>query len=190
MGCVMEDHDTTPVPDVPAAEPEKSAASPVPERDELAEQKKLLAETNERYLRLAADFDNYRKRVARDQESLVHHANERFAVDVLEIADNLERALKSDDEHHRTGVEHIRSLFADILARHGISPIDALKKTFDPNEHEAIAHIPSEEKEGVVVDVVSPGYRMHKKVIRYAKVAVSKGTNNQKAACDSPKKED
>lgn len=193
MGCVMEDHDTPPVPDTKAKEPEKPAASPVPERDELAEQKKLLADANERYLRLAADFENYRKRVARDQESLVHHANERFAVDVLEIADNLERALKADDEHLRTGVEHIRNLFADILARHGISQIDALKKTFDPNEHEAIAHVPSNEKEGMVIDVVSPGYRMHKKVIRYAKVAVSKGKTNsedQKPNCDSRKKED
>jgi molecular chaperone GrpE len=191
MGCAMEDHDTTPVPDTKANEPEQSAASQTPERDELAEQKRLLADANERYLRLAADFDNYRKRVTRDQESLVHHANERFAVDVLEIADNLERALKADDEHLRTGVEHIRSLFADILARHGISQIDAVKKTFDPGEHEAIAHVPSPEKEGMVVDVVSPGYRMHKKVIRYAKVAVSKGTpDNQKEHCESTKKED
>jgi len=193
MGCAMEDHDTTPVPDTTAKEPEQSAASPVSERDELAEQKRLLADLNERYLRLAADFDNYHKRVARDQESLVHHANEQFAVDVLEIADNLERALKADDAHLRTGVEHIRHLLADILARHGISQIDALKKSFDPGEHEAIAHIPSDEKEGIVVDVVSPGYRMHKKVIRYAKVAVSKGTKNkedQTTRKDSPIKED
>jgi len=185
----MEDHDTTPVPDIAAAEPEDSSSSLSPECDELAEQKKQLADANERYLRLAADFDNYRKRVARDQESLVHHANERFAVDVLEIADNLERALNADDKHLRTGVERIRSLLADILARHGISPVDALKKTFDPSEHEAIAHIPSDEKEGVVVDVVSPGYRMHKKVIRYAKVAVSNGKTkgkDQTTKKDSP----
>jgi len=68
-----------------------------------------------------------------------------------------------------------------------------LEKTFDPNEHEAIAHVPSDEKEGMVIDVVSPGYRMHKKVIRYAKVAVSKGKTNsedQKPNCDSRKKED
>jgi len=106
---------------------------------------------------------------------MVQHANERFAVDILEIADNLERALKADDNHLRTGVEQIHQLLGGILARQGITPIDALKKSFDPEEHEAIAHIPSDETEGTVVDVVSPGYRMHKKVIRYAKVAVSKG---------------
>ena len=64
-------------------------------RDELAEQKKRYEELNDRYLRLAADFDNYRKRTARDHEAMVQHANECFAVDILEIADNLERALKS-----------------------------------------------------------------------------------------------
>ena len=175
MGCAMEDHDTTPVPETPAAEPEATVTGPQPGRDELAEQKKQYVDLNDRYLRLAADFDNYRKRVARDQESLVHHANERFAVDVLEIADNLERALKADNEHLRTGVDHIRQLLDGILARHGISPIEAMKRSFDPCEHEAIAHVPSDEKEGTEVDVVSPGYRMHKKVIRYAKVAVSNG---------------
>ena len=64
------------------------------------------------------------------------------------------------------------------LLRHGITPIDALKKPFNPAEHEAIAHVPSDEKAGTVIDEVSRGYRMHDKVIRYAKVAVSKG--NQK----------
>jgi molecular chaperone GrpE len=171
----MEDHDTTPVPDDKAAVPETPVSSPIQPRDELAEQKKHYDDLNDRFLRLAADFDNYRKRTARDHEAIVQHANEHFAVDILEIADNLERALKSDDDHLRTGVEQIHQLLCGILTRQGITPIDALKKSFDPGEHEAIAHIPSDETEGTVVDVVSPGYRMHKKVIRYAKVAVSKG---------------
>jgi len=174
----MEDHNTTPVPDDKAAVPETPVSSPLQSRDELAEQKMQYEELNNRYLRLAADFDNYRKRTARDHEAMVQHANERFAVDVLEIADNLERALKSDDDHLRTGVEQIHQLLCGILARQGITPIDALKKTFDPGEHEAVAHIPSDETEGTVIDVVSPGYRMHKKVIRYAKVAVSKGNTS------------
>jgi len=174
----MEDYDTTPVPDDKAAVPETPGSSPFQTPDELAEQKKQYKELNDRYLRLAADFDNYRKRTARDHEAMVQHANERFAVDILEIADNLERALKSDDTHLRTGVEQIHQLLCGILARQGITPIDALKKSFDPEEHEAVAHIPSNEAEGTVVDVVSPGYRMHKKLIRYAKVAVSKGNNS------------
>jgi molecular chaperone GrpE len=171
----MEENETTPVPDTKAAVPETPVFPPPETRDELAEQKKRYEDLNDRYLRLAADFDNYRKRIARDHEAMVQHANERFAVDVLEIADNLERALKSDDNHLREGVEQIHQLLSGILVRHGITPIDALKKSFDPGEHEAVAHIPSDDAEGTVVDVVSPGYRMHKKVIRYAKVAVSKG---------------
>ena len=130
------------MPDDNAAVPETPVSPPPQKRDELAEQKKRCEELNDRYLRLAADFDNYRKRTARDHEALVQHANERFAVDILEIADNLERALKADDDHLRTGVEQIRQLLAGILARHGITPIDALKKSFDPGEHEAVAHIP------------------------------------------------
>ncbi|MFA6362556.1 nucleotide exchange factor GrpE [Methanoregula sp.] len=178
----MEDYDTTPVPENNAAEPETPVSPPLQPRDELAEQKKQYEDLNDRYLRLAADFDNYRKRTARDHEDMVHHANERLAVDILEVADNLERALKSDDIHLRTGVEQIHQLLCGILARHGITPIDALKKSFDPGEHDAVAHIPSNEAEGTVVDVVSPGYRMYKKVIRYAKVAVSKGKNSHDEA--------
>ena len=171
----MENHDTMPLPDDSAAVPETPVSPPPEQCDELALQKKRCEELNDRYLRLAADFDNYRKRTARDHETQVNLANERFAVDILEIADNLDRALKADEDHLRTGVEQIRQLLAGILARHSITPIDALKTSFDPAVHEAVAHIPSEEREGTVVDVVSPGYRMHNKVIRYAKVAVSKG---------------
>jgi len=175
----MEDYNTTPVTDDKTAVQETPESPPLQARDELAEQKKQFEDLNDRYLRLAADFDNYRKRTARDHEDMIQHANEHFAVDILEIADNLERALKSDDNHLRTGIEQIHKLFCTILTRNGITPIDALKKSFDPGEHEAVAHIPSNEAEGTVVDVVSPGYRMHKKVIRYAKVAVSRGNNSK-----------
>jgi len=183
MGQTMEDHDTTPVPADNAAVPENPGSPPPGQSDEVAGQKKKYEELNDRYLRLAADFDNYRKRIGRDHEAQVQLANERFAVDILEIADNLDRALKADETHLRTGVEQIRNLLAGVLARHGISPIDAQKNSFDPGIHEAVAHIPSEEREGTVVDVVSPGYRMHNKVIRYAKVAVSKGNqmNDEKS---------
>ncbi|MGB9221619.1 nucleotide exchange factor GrpE [Methanoregula sp.] len=164
-----------PVPDDNAAVTETPVSPPPQQRDELEDQKKRFEELNDRYLRLAADFDNYRKRIARDHEAQAQHANERFAVDILEIADNLDRALKADEDHLRIGVEQIRELLTGILARHSITSIDAFKTSFDPALHEAVAHIPSEEREGIVVDVVSPGYRMHNKVIRYAKVAVSKG---------------
>jgi molecular chaperone GrpE len=141
----------------------------------LDEQKKAFAELNDRYLRLAADFDNFKKRTARDRETITNLANERFAVDIIEVLDNFERAIKADDTHLREGIVQIQHLLNSQLQRHGITPLDALNKPFNPAEHEAIAHVPSEEKEGIVVDEVARGFRMHDKVIRYAKVAVSKG---------------
>ena len=156
--------------------------NPLPEclplANELDEQKKAYAELNDQFLRLAADFENFKKRTARDRELSISLANERFAIDILEVVDNLERALKADDTHLREGICQIQQLLDAQLLRHGINPIDALKKQFNPSEHEAIAHVTSDETVGTVIDVVARGYRMHDKVIRYAKVAVSKG--NQK----------
>jgi len=153
--------------------PESSSGPPEPD-----EQKKAYEELNDRFLRLAADFENFRRRTAKERESIVALANERFAVDLLEVMDNFERALKSDDSHLREGLEQIRQLMSAQLQRHGVMPIDSLKKTFNPAEHDAIAHIPSGEPEGTVIDEVSRGYTMNEKVIRHAKVAVSKGNQD------------
>jgi molecular chaperone GrpE len=140
----------------------------------LDEQKKAYSELNDRYLRLAADFENFKKRTARDRETITNLANERFAVDILEVLDNFERAIKADDAHLREGIVQIQHLLSSQLQRHGVMPLDALKKPFNPAEHEAIAHVSSDEKEGIVIDEVARGYRMYDKVIRHAKVAVSK----------------
>jgi molecular chaperone GrpE len=139
------------------------------------EPKKEYNELSDRYLRLAADFDNFRKRSARERETILQFANERFAVDLLEVMDNLDRAARADDASLREGLARIRELCSAVLERHGITPIDVMTKKFDPAEHEAIAHIPSDCEEGVVIDEVARGYRMHDRVIRFAKVAVSKG---------------
>lgn len=149
---------------------------------ELEEQKKANAELNDRFLRLAADFENFRKRAEREQERIIVLATERFAADVLEVVDNLERAQKADDSHLREGVNQIRQLLNTILRRHGITPIDSLKKPFNPEEHEAIAHVPSDSEPGMVIDEISRGYRMQGKVIRYAKVAVSKSKDEKMEA--------
>ena len=76
----------------------------LPLRDELDEQKKAFADLNDQFLRLAADFENFKKRTARDREISISLANERFAIDILEVVDNLERALKADDTHLREGI--------------------------------------------------------------------------------------
>jgi molecular chaperone GrpE len=176
-GCTMNDAERDPeqegigTPDsteLPLPEP----VSAYPEPDE---QKKAFAELNDQFLRLAADFENFKRRTIRERESVVALANERFAIDLLEVVDNFDRALKSDDSHLREGLEQIRQLLSAQLQRHGIIPIDSLNKPFNPREHEAIAHVSSGQPEGTVIDEVSRGYRMNEKVIRHAKVAVSKG---------------
>ncbi|QYZ77944.1 nucleotide exchange factor GrpE [Methanofollis formosanus] len=137
--------------------------------------KKASEELNQRCLRLAADFDNFRKRTARQTEENRQFALEKFAVELLEVADNFERALKADDASLREGLESIRKEFTGILEKHGVNPIECVNRDFNPEEHEAVACIPSDHPEGTVVEEFIRGYCMHDKVIRHAKVAVSKG---------------
>jgi molecular chaperone GrpE len=163
-----------------------AAENPLPESqllvDEIETQKKAFTELNDQLLRLAADYENFKKRTTRERETLISCANERFAIDILEVMDNFERALKSDDTHLREGILQIQQLLDAQLLRNGITPLNAQKKQFNPAEHEAIAHVTSEEPAGTVIDEVSRGYRMHDKVIRYAKVAVSKGNQKDQEA--------
>ena len=180
MGCLMSDAERDPVQDAEMEEgttevPTKEPSCTAPDPDE---QKKAYDELNDRFLRLAADFENFRKRTARERESVVAFANERFAIDLLEVIDNFDRALKADDNHLREGLMQIRQLFSTQLERQGIAPIVAMDQQFNPEEHEAIAHVPSDKPEGTVIDEVTRGYRMHDKVIRHAKVAVSKGNQD------------
>jgi molecular chaperone GrpE len=158
--------------------PENPLTDPVSGTPEPEEQKRAFAELNDQFLRLAADFENFKRRTAKERESVIALANERFAIDLLEVVDNFDRALKSDDSHLREGLEQIRQLLDSQLQRHGIMPLDARDKPFNPVEHEAIAYITSKEPEGTVVEEVTRGYRMNEKVIRHAKVAVSKGNQN------------
>jgi molecular chaperone GrpE len=180
MGCTM--HDAEHSTEQNEVQDSGMAENPVPDSQllvaEIEAQKKAFAELSDQLLRLAADFENFKKRTARDRENSISLANERFAIDILEVVDNFERALKTDDTHLREGILQIRQLLNAQLLRNGITPLDAQKKQFNPAEQEAIAHITSEEPAGTVIDEVSRGYRMQDKVIRYAKVVVSKG--NQK----------
>lgn len=142
-----------------------------------ADLKRSSDELNDRYLRLAADFDNFRKRTARETEEVRKYALEKFAVELLDVVDNFERALKSDDASLREGLESIRKQFSGVLEKNGIKPITCLHQPFNPKEHEAVTCIPSEHPEGTVVEEFTRGYCMHDRVIRHAKVAVSKGNN-------------
>jgi len=180
MGCRMEDDSTNGAGQKDAPAGSASPDQPVPAESKQADGlKQQYDELHDQYLRLAADFDNFRKRTLRDHERIMQQANEQLATDMLEVVDNLERAARFDDSHIREGLVQIQQLCAAILQRHGITPIDSLDKAFDPAVHEAIAHLPSDKEAGTVIDEMSKGYRMHDKVIRFAKVAVSKGNERE-----------
>jgi len=178
MGCIMDDAEReAEAAGTTVAREEEDQASAVPSSTESGLRKEC-TELNERYLRLVADFENFRRRTAKERESVAALATERFAVDILEVVDNFDRALNADDTHLREGVDQIRRLLAAQLQRHGIIPMESLQRPFNPAEHEAVAHILSDEAEGTVINEVSRGYRMHDRVIRHAKVAVSKGNQH------------
>ncbi|WP_245618997.1 nucleotide exchange factor GrpE [Methanogenium cariaci] len=136
-------------------------------------------EQNKRYLRLAADFENYKRRVARETEERSNRAVEQLACDVLVIADNIERALASDENTLREGVEQIHKLLESVLNRHEIIRIECLNLSFNPETQEAVAYVPSDCNEGTVIDEIQTGYCRKGKVIRCARVAVSQGKTTE-----------
>jgi molecular chaperone GrpE len=127
--------------------------------------------------RLAADFDNYRKRTARDQEALVARAHERLVKELLPILDDLERALDAAEVHDEAtvveGVRLVQRALQAALEREGLAPIEA-DGPFDPHIHEALLTQPGEGVEpGSVLQVVQKGYRLGDRVLRPARVVVS-----------------
>jgi molecular chaperone GrpE len=129
--------------------------------------------------RLAADFDNYRKRSMRDQEALVARAHERLVKELLPVLDDLERALGAANEHEEAkleeGVRLVHRSLADALAREGLVEVETDGK-FDPHTQEALLSQPSEAEEGAVIQVLQKGYKLGDRVLRPARVVVSAGT--------------
>jgi molecular chaperone GrpE len=130
------------------------------------------------YLRLAADFDNYRKRVARDQAELFSRANERLLNELLPVLDDLERALEAASQHEEAkleeGVELVHRSLSGLLARHGLTEIET-EGAFDPHVHEALLAQPADgAEEGSVLQVLQKGYRLGDRVLRPARVIVAK----------------
>ena len=126
--------------------------------------------------RVAADFENYRKRVARDQESLVARAHERLVKELLPVLDDLERALAAAEEHEEAkleeGVRLVHQELQTALKREGLAEIETNGR-FDPHVHEALLSQPSDAEEGSVIEVVQKGYRLGDRVVRPARVVVA-----------------
>lgn len=152
----------------------KAASEELPSRDWEAE----IAEWQDKYLRLQAEFDNFRKRTLREKMELVQSGSAECVKNFLPLMDDLQRALeaieKSNDlEALREGVKLIAQKFRETLKKQNVKEIEALGLELDTDHHEAVARFDAgKEKKGKIVDVVQPGYKMGDKVLRFAKVIV------------------
>lgn len=136
----------------------------------------LLAEAADKYLRLAAEYDNYRKRTAKEKESAWSEAKAQTVAAFLPVYDNLERALKQEtaDEAYKKGVEMTMKGLQDALTGLGVEVIPALGESFDPNRHNAVMHCDDEEAgESTIVEVFQQGFLCGDRVIRFSMVKVA-----------------
>lgn len=138
-----------------------------------------LAELQDKYLRLSAEFDNYRKRTLKERIELTKSAGENILVNLLPVMDDFDRAVSliettSDSKAMQEGIELIYAKMKDFLKQNGVKEIEAMDKDFDTDLHEAVTKIPATEKKkkGKVVDVIQKGYYLNDKILRYAKVVV------------------
>lgn len=153
--------------DTPEVQPE----TPSPEE--------LYNELNDKYLRLYSEFDNYRRRTAKERLELFKTAGQDIMTDLIPIMDDFERAMqnmdkKADVKSVRKGVDLVYNKFRSTLESKGLKPFKSIELAFDPEVHEAITKIPAPSKKlkGKVVDEIEKGYMLNDKVIRYAKVVV------------------
>jgi molecular chaperone GrpE len=158
------------------------------ETDEVEEQQQPEQEPqDDRLLRLAADFENYKKRAARERQEYVRLANERLIGELLPILDDLERALSAAEQHQEAqleeGVRLVHRSLAGLLERQGVKPIETDGK-FDPHVHEALLSQPSDAEEGSVLDVVQKGYKLGERVVRPARVVVAAAPAEPEEATD------
>lgn len=167
----------------PEASPETAAehaAAPAGEdsllQSELDAAKQELTAAEDKYLRLAAEYDNFRKRTAKEKESIWADAKADTVTAFLSVYDNLERAVKQpcSDEAYAKGVEMTLKGLKDVMTKLGIEEIPALGETFDANLHNAVMHVEDENvAENTIVDVFQSGFRLGDKVIRFAMVKVA-----------------
>ncbi len=136
-------------------------------------------ELNDSYLRLHAEYDNFRKRTLKEKAELIKNGGERVLIGIISLVDDFERALESlqraeDKEAVLEGIELIHSKFINFLKQHGVNEIEAVGQPFDADRFEAVTTIPveDEEQKGKVVDCIQKGYALNDKIIRYPKVIV------------------
>ena len=178
----------TPVEEEPVEK--KKKLSPIEELQEQLKEKDLeLVEQKGDFLREKADLENFRKRLVKDKEDSVQFANERLLKELVQIDDNLNRALGAPNaslETLKEGIEMIQKQFATFLKNQKVEPIEALEKPFDPNLHEVLNQQESDEhEENTVIQEYSKGYTLNGRILRSAKVVISKKPSKEEDAEDS-----
>lgn len=148
-------------------------------KKELEKMTEKYNELNDKYIRLAAEFDNYKKRTLKEKSDLLKYGGESVLTNLLPIIDDLERASasiqnSSDFDSIKQGIELINSKFGEFLKQQGLKEIEAKNLDFNTDFHEAITKTPAptDDLKGKVIDVIQKGYMLHNKVIRFAKVVV------------------
>ena len=174
-----QEEPTPEVTEAPAAEEAKTeetytvTAEQMQQFESLA---KLVADGNDKYLRLAAEYDNYRKRTTKEKESIYADAKLDTVKPFLDVADNLDRAIGQfeDGDGHKQGMELICKQFAAVLEKLGVTEIPAQGLPFDPEKHNAVMHVEDETLgENTVAEVFQKGYQLGDKVVRFAMVKVA-----------------
>ena len=158
---------------------QKESEEPTVE-EQLEEAQDKIAELNDKYLRLMAEFDNYRKRVMKEKSELIKTAGSKVITTILPVLDDMERAEQTMEKAEdvaavKEGLLLIFDKFMKLLASEGLKAIDTTDKVFDTDYHEAVAMVPGQpdELKGKVIDCIQTGYMLNDKVIRHAKVAVA-----------------
>jgi molecular chaperone GrpE len=155
-------------------------------KERLLKSEEQAKELEDRLLRLAAEFDNYKKRMAKEFGYLIKNANENLILQLLDTLDNFQRALNSaknssDYDKFHKGVELIYNHLKEILTKEGLKEIEALGKPFDPHFHEAVTQAESDKyNEGVVMEEIGKGYMLNDRLLRASKVVVSRGKPKEK----------
>lgn len=142
---------------------------------------------NDKYLRLAAEFENYKRLTQRDQREQIKFGNEQLLKELLPVVDNMERAIKASRDKGGSsvllqGVDLTLKQLSAALAKFGVQAIETIGQAFDPSAHQAVAHVPSDSvPSNHIVDEFQKGYRLHDRILRAAMVSVSSGPTNANA---------
>jgi len=184
-------------PEDAARDAEQASAEAIPCAEELAELRTRAAERDQlrdRMLRNQADFENWRKRLERESAANCRFAVQEIVQELLPVLDNFDRAIEHEQadgaDAFIEGVRLIQKQFYDVLQAHGVRPIEAVGRKFDPEAHEAVAMLPSPEQEPfTVIEDLRRGFRMHDRVIRPAQVVVAAGPQSDDGEEQKDRKE-